>query len=107
MSTRYPMSFFSSAVFWGVIVILVGLSIILKAVFGIHIPFLPIIFGLIIIYWGVRILTGGVFSFSRSNSAVFSEAHINYDDTQGDYNIVFGSGVIDLFKMEASQMNKR
>ena len=101
------MTFFSSAIFWGVIVILVGLSIILRAVFGIHIPFLRIIFGFVLIYWGVKMITGGSFRFSRSNSAVFNEARLDYDDSQREYNIVFGSGTIDLFKMEANPPNKR
>jgi len=104
---RYPMNFFSSAVFWGVIVILVGLSIILKAVFGIHIPFVRIIFGFIFIYWGVRMITGGAFGFSRGNSAIFNQAHMNYDESQRDYDIIFGNGTVDLFKMEANQTNKR
>src|SRR5438128_1704429 len=109
MPNRYhTMSFFSSAVFWGVIVILVGLSIILKAVFGIHIPFLRILFGLILIYWVIRIISDGAFGFRRTgNSAVFGEAHINYNEKQQDYNIVFGSGVVDLFKMDSSLTNKR
>ena len=50
--------FMFSAVFWGVIVVIVGLSIILRA-FGIKIPVMSVMFGLLFVYIGMSILTGG------------------------------------------------
>jgi len=100
------MSFLSSAVFWGVIIILLGLSIILKEIFGVHIPVFRIFVGLILIYLGVKILAGGFWRHHYANSVVFNEANMNFDESQQDYNIVFGHGVIDLFKMDASHTNR-
>ena len=50
--------FMFSAVFWGVIVVIIGLSIILRA-FGIKIPVMSIMFGLLFVYIGMSILTCG------------------------------------------------
>ena len=100
MSNSKTMSFISSAVFWGAIIILFGLSIILREVFHIHIPFVKIIFGFILIYWGVKMIAGGFGRTWNHNSAVFSESKMYDDGTQKEYNIIFGSGTIDLFKIE-------
>ena len=100
------MNFISTGVFWGVIIILFGLSILLREVFHVHIPFVKIVFGLMLIYWGVRMITGGVWNRS-SNSTVFSEAEMQYDAKHDDYDIVFGSGTIDLFKMELPTQNRK
>lgn len=107
MSNPRTMSLISSAVFWGVIIILLGLSIILKEVFHVHIPFVRVIFGLLFIFWGVKMIAGGFWKSSSRNTAVFSETNINYEDTKREYSIVFGSGTIDLFKMEIPQQNKK
>jgi predicted membrane protein len=101
------MSFFTSATFWGVIILLIGLSIILRELFHINIPFLRIVFGVILIYWGIRIISGGFGRSWNRNSAVFSEAKMKYDDRQREYNIIFGNGVVDLFKMEEPAENKK
>ena len=101
------MSFFSTAAFWGVIIVLIGLSIILREIFHIHIPFVRIIFGVLLIYWGIKVITGGfVRSWGRS-SAVFTEAKMKYDGDQREYNIIFGNGMVDLFKMETPSENKK
>src|ERR1044072_3138956 len=100
MSNSKTMSFLSSAVFWGAIIILFGLSIILREVFRIHIPFMKIILGFFFIYWGVKMIAGGFNRPWSNNAAMFSESKMSYDGSQKEYNIVFGSGTIDLFKIE-------
>jgi len=100
MSKSRNMNFISSGTFWGVIIILFGLSILLREVFHIHIPFLKIIFGIFLIYMGVRVIAGGSWRNRTGNTAVFDESEMQYDPRHDDYDIVFGSGTIDLFKME-------
>jgi predicted membrane protein len=100
------MSFISSGTFWGIIIVLFGLSIILKEVFHVHIPFVKILIGLIMIYWGVRIIAGGAWK-QNSNTTVFGESAMQYDSRHDDYDIVFGSGTIDLFKMEIPTQNRK
>lgn len=100
------MNFISTGVFWGVIIILFGLSIILREVFHVHIPFIKIIFGGVLIYLGVKMIAGGIWR-RPTNTTVFNEGNMHYDARHDDYDIVFGSGTIDLFKMETPTQNRK
>ena len=101
------MNFISTGTFWGVIIILFGLSILLREVFHINIPFMKIIFGLLLIYWGVRVIAGSAWRNHSDNTAVFSDSEMQYDPKHDDYDIVFGSGTIDLFKMDAPTQKRK
>ena len=107
MSKSRTMNIISSGTFWGVIIILFGLSILLREVFHIHIPFMKIIFGLILIYAGVRVIANGAWKSKGSNTAVFDDSEMKYDSSHDDYDIVFGSGTIDLFKMETPTQKRK
>mgnify|MGYP003990967287 FL=1 len=52
------MPFLFSGLFWGVMLVLFGASMILRAVFNLDIPIFRIIFALVIIYFGVKLLLG-------------------------------------------------
>ena len=52
------MGFLSSGIFWGTIVVIFGISMLLKAVFHIDLPVFRILLGLIVIYFGLRLITG-------------------------------------------------
>lgn len=94
------MSFLSSGVFWGAMIILFGLSILLKEIFHVHIPITRIIFGVILLYIGIRVIMGGMNRRWHSVDAIFGSSSTEYQSGKGDYNIVFGSGTIDLSKMK-------
>jgi len=87
------MSFVFSGLFWGAIVVLIGITIILNGVLGIRIPIIRIVFGLLLIYWGISLLIGA--RFGRSGTAVFSDAEVKATSA-GKQDIIFGRGVIDL-----------
>lgn len=97
------MGFLFTGLFWGIVVIFIGISIILKATFKIDIPVFRIIFGLILLYWGVRILFG-VHGHGRARqgaSAVFSEGRAAPETvTEKEYTAVFGSYDLDLRKLK-------
>ncbi len=101
------MSFISTGTFWGVVIILFGLSILLREVFHVHIPFVKILFGIILIYFGVKMIAGGFMKGGTRNAAVFGESEMQYDAKHDDYDIVFGSGTIDLFKIETPAQNRK
>ncbi len=102
------MSFLSSAIFWGAIIVLFGVSIIIKEVFHINIPIFKIIFGLLLIYWGIRLISGGFYKngFSNDRDAIFGNKKFEYAGNISSYDIVFGSGVIDLFKISESELSR-
>ncbi len=94
--------------FIGVLIILFGLSIIINVIFHTHIPIFKILFGLILIYIGLRFILGNWFSFPachwNSGDAVFN--HRTYQGLSGDkneYNAVFGKAVVDLRGIELKE----
>ena len=107
------MEILSSRVFWGGVIILLGLSIILNAVFRINFPFLKVLFSLIIIYIGFSLLLGsfgrkGVNFSGNETSSVFGNATIKVDESNlaAKYSAVFGSQVIDLSELKLSSDKK-
>lgn len=89
------MSFVFSGLFWGAIVVLIGLGIILNGVLGIRIPMVRIIFGLLLIYWGVSLLAG--MSFRRTSGATaFNETVVRSSEASGKQDVLFGKATIDL-----------
>lgn len=108
MQNQRHMGFLSSGVFWGAVVILLGLSIILKEVFHIHIPVFRVLLGVFLLYLGARIIAGGFGrNWGSGDSAVFGNAHMKYDSDKRDYSIVFGSGTIDLTNVRSVIENRK
>ena len=91
------MSFFFSEIFWGGLLILIGVSAILKS-FNINIPILRIAFALFFIYLGLSIFFGhSLFLEKDRNTVIFSETNIRVEElNQREFNIIFGKGVVDL-----------
>ena len=89
------MSFLFSGIFWGMVVILVGLIIIINVIFHTHIPIFSILFGLFFVWLGIKVLIG-TNRPHRPQQAIFEEKKIETDSSSSKYDIVFGKGVIDL-----------
>lgn len=89
------MGFIFTGLFWGSILILLGLSVILKAVFHINVPVFRLAFGFLIIYFGIRVLVGGHFGRVSNNTVLFEESRVEMTATGDEYNVIFGKGVID------------
>ncbi|HAW52613.1 MAG TPA: hypothetical protein DCX54_09855 [Flavobacteriales bacterium] len=92
-------------IFWGGLIVLFGLSIIINAVFKINFPFFKVFISLVIIYIGFKMLFGG-FGFKMNNdgeenSTVFGSTRIQVERIEGnlEYNSVFGSQVLDFRKV--------
>lgn len=84
-------------IFWGVAFIIIGLLIIMSTYFHINVPVFKTLFALVFIYLGVLIFTGG-FSFRHNRTIIFNDRHFEADESNGEFNVVFGSGKIDLTK---------
>jgi hypothetical protein len=91
------MDFLFTGMFWGLIIILLGLSVILNAVFHIHVPLFRIVIGLIVIFFGIRIIAGHSWCSARHRTCatMFNEAEVTMASTDGEYNVIFGRAVID------------
>jgi len=96
------MGFLFTQMFWGIFLVLLGLVMIIKVVFGIHIPFLRLFISFLLIYMGISMLMGHFTRKEGQRSIVFDESRIQAGGS-GKYDIIFGSGVIELAEPEASQ----
>ncbi len=88
-----------SEYFFGILLILVGVLLIVRHVFNIHIPLLRILFGLFFLYIGFSIIFGGFTGFStrNDNNMVFSSGIIKINRSANDeYNLIFSNGELDF-----------
>lgn len=90
----------SATLIIGIILILLGLSALLKVVFNIDFPLFKIAFAGLFIFIGIRLLTGGTFNFrcegKDENSVIFGERTITNLEDGKEYNVIFGGAVYDL-----------
>lgn len=89
------MGFLFSGIFWGVVLILVGVSLIIRIVFNINIPVFRIVLALILIYLGLQVLLGGTWTRSGSSSVIFQSGDLKITGESHKYSVVFGSSRID------------
>jgi predicted membrane protein len=92
----------------GVLVMLLGLTMILNIIFHVHIPFFKIAIALFFIWIGVRMLTGSFGckrniyctnnnSNNNSNSVIFGSNNFTYKPGEiNKFNVVFGNATLDL-----------
>jgi predicted membrane protein len=87
------------ALFWGLLLILIGLSFIFRIVFNIDFPLFKIIIAFLFIFLGLRLLFGS-FGFVNirggENDVIFGEKRFDYFEDNKEYNVIFGKGVYDL-----------
>jgi len=100
------MEFFSSAVFWGVIVLLIGVSIILKAAFNVSFPFVRILIGIFFIWLGFKVMFGIRFTNS-SYSIAFSNGTLKHDAKHDDYSVTFGNATFDFTDVVITDKDQR
>jgi len=88
------MNFFFGNAFWGTLLILWGISLILKS-FGIHLPLARTFFAVIIILFGLKLLLGtsSKLVHRRDDGGKKTVLRVN---RSGDYTMVFSSGYVDL-----------
>lgn len=93
------MNILSSGVFWGLLLVLIGLSIIIKIVFNIDIPVFRVVIGFLLIYFGFQIIFGSSFLFRRRRAVQPRQTpnrEYNLQRDNNEYNVIFGRSTIDL-----------
>jgi predicted membrane protein len=87
------------SLFWGLLLVVLGLSLIFRIVFNIDFPLFKIFIAFILIYFGLKLLFGSfrtpVFE-TKESEVVFGEKRFNNPETNRDYSVVFGKGVYDF-----------
>ncbi|MCX7986232.1 MAG: hypothetical protein N2662_04785 [Bacteroidales bacterium] len=93
------MSKMGTGAFWGIILIIIGLSIIIKIIFNIDFPIFKILIAFFFIYLGLKILLGNSFKpfqpISNDHNILFGEK-VFLKPEKGEYNVIFGKAVFDF-----------
>ncbi len=86
-----------SSMIWGVALILLGLSLIIKTIFGISIPFLRILIGILFLYAGISLITGmDSYANKQVRTILFKKEVLTVQQPYRSYNVLFANGTIDL-----------
>ena len=83
-------------IFWGTLLIVIGVWFILRRALPVHVPVIRIVIAVLLVYAGVRILVRGPVT-PEGTTAVFSESVMRYSPSQArEYNLIFSRGSVDL-----------
>lgn len=88
--------FMLSGAFWGIVLILIGVSFIVKVIFNVDFPVWRVVIAIIFIALGLQIMMGGW--SVKANGAIFGQAELKFDpaNPNREFQVIFGSGDIDL-----------
>jgi hypothetical protein len=95
------------AVFWGVLLIVLGALLIVKKYVPFNLPVGRIIVALVFVYLGIRIIVRGPM-VRDDNTVVFGSRTTLAGSAGGgrDYNVIFGSGDVDLTSVPADDATR-
>ncbi len=96
-------------VFWGVLLIVVGVWFLVRRFIPFQIPLFRVIIAVIFVYIGIRVLVRGPMpALHDRNTMVFSESSLQWSPSHGrDYNVIFSSGNVDLSGVQLAGSNIR
>ena len=96
--------FIFNGVFWGILLIFIGILSIINVLFKVNIPIFRLVVALFFIYLGIRILMNGS-GCVKEGTVLFNDCRIEDLNPSEGYNIIFGRGVIDLSDISPAGKN--
>lgn len=90
--------------FWGLLFIALGAAFLIKYVFQLNISVFRVIFGFVLIYFGISSIVGG-FTTSTKNDVIFGKGNIQASKADNEYNMIFSNGEIDLRNVKIQDSN--
>jgi len=91
---------------WGVILLLLGASLIIKTVFGISIPLVRIGLGIMCLYAGFTLITGASLFQLKGKTVKLKSEHIETRNPDSNYTIMLGSSTLDFSRMPMPHRKK-
>jgi hypothetical protein len=85
--------------FWGILLILLGITFIGRRVFQLNLPTLTVIFSFVFIYWGISMIVAKPEEprdGRGSEERIFTDSEIKANINQDKYDILFSSSTVDL-----------
>jgi len=99
-----------SALFWGLLFIVIGLSLVIKIVFNVDFPLVRIFIAFFLIFLGVKFLFGtfGNIKFnSGDHDVIFGERTYREFKDNKEYNAVFGKSDFDFRNLDLNGEKRR
>ena len=87
---------FSGSGLLGLIIVVIGLLLLVRNIFHIHIPVFTLFASLGLIWMGVMLIRGGKQSPVIDAQAAFGTGTLKYTPGQNSYRVLFNSGVLNL-----------
>lgn len=94
-----------AGLFWGALLLVLGIALIIKVVFNVDFPVIKILIGAFFIILGLKILFGRVLIPEGKigpHDTIFTEREYNNPESGKEYSVVFGKGVYDFTKVDLS-----
>lgn len=99
-----------AGIFWGILLILIGLGIVIRVVFNIDFPLIKFVIAFLFIFIGIKIIFGNFRAWDGKvdeSTTIFSESRIDgMGEKYKEYNVIFGSSIIDLREIDLSEESK-
>jgi len=95
-----------AGLFWGALLLLLGIALIIKVVFNVDFPIFKIIIGVFFILIGLKVLFGRVLIPEGKigpEETIFTERIYKDPQNNKEYSVVFGKGVYDFTNVDLSQ----
>ena len=95
-----------AGLFWGALLLILGIALIIKVVFNVDFPVFKILVGAFFIFLGLKVLFGRVLIPEGKigpHETIFSERTYDQPENGREYSVVFGKGVYDFTNTDLSQ----
>jgi len=95
-----------AGLFWGALLLLLGIALIIKVVFNVDFPVFKIVIGVFFILIGLKVIFGRVLIPEGKigpNETIFSERVYESPESGKEYSVVFGKGVYDFTNVDLSK----
>jgi predicted membrane protein len=97
----------ASGLFWGIVLMLIGLGIVIRIVFNVDLPIFKLLVAFFFIWLGLRIMMGnhGILHFhATKNDVLFNENSFkDINKENKEYNVVFGKAVYDFRELDVKE----
>jgi hypothetical protein len=87
---------YSGAAIFGGAIVLIGVLLLVRNIFNIHIPVFTLLASLGLIWLGILMIRGNIQGKHNGERILFNESRLNYTPGQDSYSVLFGSGTLNL-----------
>jgi len=99
-----------AGLFWGALLLILGIALIIKVVFNVDFPVFKVIIGVFFVFIGLKIMFGRVLiphGKVGPEETVFSERVYEDPESGKEYSVIFGKGVYDFSNVDLSEGDVR